>query len=776
MTIKFSFLNDQSKRPEVYVDKPDYDKFILQITTDVSTPEAVTSVKVKFPLKIIPVANVGKISPGAGWTANARGPFLELSRPDAVQLSAATPLVIDLANVRPADGATTTNDDLQVFLGSEAPAIKLFLMHYPAQAKDLKQAVTLELLRPNGDPGIVYRTPSTFDRIQNVLILRLTNKDKTADLVTAGWNGTPTIKLSFVYGNDIGSLTPADAAIGDKHSALNIKLKPSATYRNGAQTYEWTTTDPDPHETDVTPVWVLQPVAENPSVLGSGSGGTAEFRISGLSTAAPAGNTLVYLQYSNFPGYDDGYFTLPLTKAEPQPSIVYFDGAPIYVAALGDKVTLEWQTVQMAKVELQENGETLADTFDPAHGAYEANIDRTTQFGLLAYTRAEDVEPAHTAQWAAHVPDAQLTFSADKSTVADGSPVVLSWTTRFARAAEIRWSRNDKISLATIAGGSKTYYPRKPTTYSLHVTGQGDPTDISVPIFVLERGWSQRHTGISPFASQGPVLYGLDGSAAGLILVGGRSDNAILQSDDGNNWAQVDVAAFPARNDAGGGSLGGKLFIMGGTSGTRSFNDVWSSSDGIAWTLVTDGAQWPMRSAFGCVVFKGKLWVLGGLDQNLQPLGDVWSSSDGATWAPVTAAGARWSARSSPAMGVFRDRLWLFGGRPAAGTVAGDLWASDDGMTWTLIDPGDDMNAVPARERACLGALPGGLYLVGGMDASGAPFDDLNVFDGRSWNLDTGPGWKVTRPGMTQWRGALWFAGGLDGVADSDAVWSFFPG
>jgi hypothetical protein len=783
MTIAAAFLNDATSQPAVYFDRPDLSAFTLQITTDSQTPIAVASVRIRFPTKIFTVDQVKKVTvTSPDWQPAAAGPYVTLTPSASRSLSASAPLVIALAGVSSTNTAAT-NDAVQVFAGGEAPSTQIFLMRYPAAAGDLTTAVLPEIL-----PNVIYRTPSDFDTIENVLTLRLTNKDPTSPLVTKSWVGTPTVLLSFVYGDDIGSLTPADPPISDPHSAFNIEVDASATYKDGKQTYEWSSTPPESEATDSTPVWTLQPVPENLAVLGAGSGATAEFRISGLSTAAPKGGTLAYLQFSDFPGYSDCYFALPLSKDEPQPAIVYFDGVPNYVGALGETVTLEWQTVAMARVELQQAGRTIEGTFDVAHGSHGVPIDQNTDFALLAYKMAADTKPAHTEQWTAHVPHARITlFSADRTTVADGSQVKLTWATEFARAAQIRAAevRGDTSSydIATrdLAAGSKPYFPMHPTTYTLHVTGQGAPPDRAVDVFVLPRGWAVRRMGFPPNAGQGPVLYATD---AGLTLVGGQSDNAVFQSADGTRWSKVAVAEFPARNFAAGCVLGGKLWIMGGLQRSSAppsvdvrGNDVWRSDDGVSWTQVTAAAPWPARSSFACAAFGGKLWIFGGQDQNRQPLGDVWSSTDGVTWTRVPDGSPRWKARSGAAVTVHQDKLWLFGGLLGDGSVADDLWASADGTTWTQQGSGGMFDDGPGgRQRAALASLGGTtLYLFGGIGATGAPLDDLQLFDGGSWDLGTGPtDWAISSPGCATWRRALWFAGGSDGNAATDAVWSWF--
>jgi hypothetical protein len=139
----------------------------------------------------------------------------------------------------------------------------------------------------------------------------------------------------------------------------------------------------------------------------------------------------------------------------------------------------------------------------------------------------------------------------------------------------------------------------------------------------------------------------------------------------------------------------------------------------------------------------------------------------------VTVTGPSWPARSGLAVTQHAGKLWLFGGRLADDSLTDDLWCSEDGASWTSLDAGH----TGAREFATLGSTGASLYVFGGNDAGGASLNDLSVYDGGSWDLDTGPSrWTISRPGFAVWRDAFWFAGGLDGSANSASVWSWYPG
>ncbi|MBF0289292.1 MAG: hypothetical protein HQM14_15850, partial [SAR324 cluster bacterium] len=66
------------------------------------------------------------------------------------------------------------------------------------------------------------------------------------------------------------------------------------------------------------------------------------------------------------------------------------------------------------------------------------------------------------------------------------------------------------------------------------------------------------------------------------------------------------------------------------------------------WTQVTAPAPWHERSSQASVVFKDKLWILGGYyDEPGRPSfpNDVWSTQDGVNWTQETPS-ADWPGRT----------------------------------------------------------------------------------------------------------------------------------
>jgi hypothetical protein len=191
--------------------------------------------------------------------------------------------------------------------------------------------------------------------------------------------------------------------------------------------------------------------------------------------------------------------------------------------------------------------------------------------------------------------------------------------------------------------------------------------------------------------------------------------NDVWSSSDGMTWTQVtNAAAWSKRFNFGAVAFNGQMWVLGGHDGSLR-NDVWSSSNGMTWTQVTNAAPWSSRYHSGAVTLNGQMWVLGGYDDSLR--NDVWSSSDGMTWTQVTNTAA-WSGRWTHRALALNGQMWVLGGDLCGGSLSSgcysnDVWSSPDGVNWTLAT-----NAAAWSGRGVFGAvaLNGQMWVLGGYD------------------------------------------------------------
>ena len=167
---------------------------------------------------------------------------------------------------------------------------------------------------------------------------------------------------------------------------------------------------------------------------------------------------------------------------------------------------------------------------------------------------------------------------------------------------------------------------------------------------------------------------------------------------------------FPARYAFGVANTHKALVLMGGMTSPKGknqtmFNDVWISTNGKDWDIVTTDPGWTPRSYFSTVYFGGKVYVMGGATVDTHNVikadGQVWYASKPyktftkGTFQTNKAAGtsdvAPWGRRIGSAVAVASDKVWLFGGMTISETNTlefySDLYYSvEPGSSWKQIN------------------------------------------------------------------------------------------
>ena len=216
-------------------------------------------------------------------------------------------------------------------------------------------------------------------------------------------------------------------------------------------------------------------------------------------------------------------------------------------------------------------------------------------------------------------------------------------------------------------------------------------------------------------------------------LLGGwtpTTTNEVWSSGDGVSWTLETAAPWEPRHCAGYVVYQDKMWIVGGDCNLGHYqNDVWNTADGIHWVQVTDHVPWGPRVLHHTVVFDGKIWVMGG--QTLPQMApapekfynDVWFTTDGVTWSCATAH-AEWPARGMIGGSVVLDnRMWILGGgtyqNPLHPTrlFYNDVWSSGDGVHWAQV-----LSAAPWEPRE---------------------YHDVAVFDRRMWVMEGSHGYNL---------------------------------
>jgi Kelch motif len=313
-----------------------------------------------------------------------------------------------------------------------------------------------------------------------------------------------------------------------------------------------------------------------------------------------------------------------------------------------------------------------------------------------------------------------------------------------------------------------------------HLSGssRGDDRTLDWMKVTGSAAWRARDSG-------GEVVY-----KDKLWLLGGWFDSSsapprdVWSSPDGAAWTLVTKEAPWKSSDLPMSlSFDGRIWLMGGwyngrLPGHGASREVWSSTDGVNWTMATKDAGWSPRIAAGAVVFKGRMWILGGTEDyyfgdDASLKNDVWSSADGKEWKQETAR-APWSPRAYHAAVVHDGKLWVIGGGNYVPTyrALNDVWCSTDGVHWQQVtdhapwNPRIWFSAVVHRDR---------MWILGGW--SNHPSrnwgDVWHSRDGREWTqLRSNVVWKERHEHSAYvFHDKIWVAGGHAQPLSSE-VWS----
>ena len=170
----------------------------------------------------------------------------------------------------------------------------------------------------------------------------------------------------------------------------------------------------------------------------------------------------------------------------------------------------------------------------------------------------------------------------------------------------------------------------------------------------------------------------------------------------------------------------------------KAFNDVWWSTDGATFReLTTTGTIWrPRGYVSDAVEHRSRMWIVGGgLSEDTvsgvperEYFNDVWSTSDGAAWSSMPTE-APFSARIWHNVKSFDGRLWLINGydgyKPGQGRLGdnlGDVWYSTDGANWYEASPPSSF--VP-RHAGTAWVYNGALYVGSGNAIRGDWYADV---------------------------------------------------
>ena len=245
------------------------------------------------------------------------------------------------------------------------------------------------------------------------------------------------------------------------------------------------------------------------------------------------------------------------------------------------------------------------------------------------------------------------------------------------------------------------------------------------------------------------------------------SDEVFAQ-DKNPDWVQVTKnAAWNARDSQGEVVYKNKLWILGGwfNSYEAPPRDVWSSSDGKEWSMVTKSAPWIHSDLPMSFVFRNRMWLMGGWYNGRLPghsaSNQVWSSTDGQTW-KRTREEAGWTPRLAAAVVEFKGKIWMLGGIENyyfgdSSSLKNDVWYSSNGKKWKRAT---ENAGWPPRAYHQAAVLNGKMYIFGGGNYVPG-YRAMNDV----WSTEDGIHW--IKEGNAPWHERLWFSS----VVYRDRIW-----
>ncbi len=219
-------------------------------------------------------------------------------------------------------------------------------------------------------------------------------------------------------------------------------------------------------------------------------------------------------------------------------------------------------------------------------------------------------------------------------------------------------------------------------------------------------------------------------------------------------------------------------------------NDVWSTADGSEWTLERPNTflddsfdatkDWEGTHTAGYVVFRDRMWIVGGDPLQGHYQCDVWSSDDGRIWELMNGDGpVPWCPRALHYTLVHDGRIWVIGGQtlpqyaPAEDIIYHDVWNTADGVNWEKVEMETPFQP-PRGMTGGSAVLHGRMWLLGGGIYQSEYYNDVwSSPDGSNWQLHTGAAPWAPRQyhDVAAFNDRLWVLEGAGEDANRNDVW-----
>ena len=356
-------------------------------------------------------------------------------------------------------------------------------------------------------------------------------------------------------------------------------------------------------------------------------------------------------------------------------------------------------------------------------------------------------------------------------------------------------------------------YGTSPTFNPYSVAGGFVGTSAAAPLwagFMSMANQQAANEGLPPVGFANPILYSIGQNHPGDFhdITSGSNNMANWAVPNQNTYCSAYTTSYPAATgydlSTGWGSPNGQSLINDLVAAIPTPTPVPTPASS-TWTQATASAPFSPREGQASLFFNNKMWVIGGnqwtVSQENGSDNGIWSSPDGLNWSLATASPAfevNSGEFGGPRVGaetcIFNNQLWLMGGYSDDGAnhtvIFFDEWSSPDGVNWSAPVPVGQMPFSSTYGSAL--SYAGKMWVIGGADNSGTGNEIWNTADGITWNQVTPttsffgsrgvtsysivPGTKSEEAptfGSVVYQGKIWVLGGVQpGSTDSTDVWS----
>lgn len=270
----------------------------------------------------------------------------------------------------------------------------------------------------------------------------------------------------------------------------------------------------------------------------------------------------------------------------------------------------------------------------------------------------------------------------------------------------LRITRESKIMPFIPAGRNSSVEFNGQLWTNANLYSPPDPSDDHERPIVDGQIWSSSNgkdwilRSVNPFGARiGQSLIVFDDK---MWMIGGydtdRGEDPMLgqiyNTTDGINWIEVNKHDLPIIFIDQAIVFNNKIFVFGGLFNpysTSSENPViYSSSNGIDWTLEASDVLDTYDAFASAIVFNDQLYLMNAFSPGNYALGEIWQSEDGRNWnrvrtrpifAPYPSTGSSYPEQIAHATVVYNGYIWLIGGS-AGGERHSEIWFSKDMITW----------------------------------------------------------------------------------------------